>query len=351
MKKTGYIIIGIVLFAMAAIFIGRSLFKTEEKNTGNYRNVIVTRRDIHSSVLATGIIKPMVGAEVRVGSRVSGIVKKLFANIGDVVKKGQLIAELDPIELQAKYDQTLAGVKNARASSEYATLDLERQKSLLKQNLISQNQLDLAEKSFDISQSQYEQAEANLAFANVQLNYTRIVAPIEGVVASISTQEGETVAASFSAPTFVNIIDLNRLEVWVFVDETDIGRIQVDQKATFTVDTYMETDFEGTVTAIYPKAVIQDNVVNYITTIRITDFKDKLLRPDMTTTVRIFLKTKKNVLTIARVAVRRENSSYLVTRLENGQPVPKQVKTGWSNNEYIEIIEGLQEGDKIIVNN
>ncbi|MCK5145673.1 efflux RND transporter periplasmic adaptor subunit [bacterium] len=351
MKKKGYIITGIALAGAAVILVSGSLFKAKDKVTGKHQSVIVTRRDVNSYVLATGIIKPMVGAEVRVGSRISGIVKQLHVNIGNVVEKGQIIAEVDPAELQAKYNQAEAATDNARINCKYAQLDLDRQKPLFKQNLISQNQLDLASKAFEINNAQYKQAKANLTYAGVQLGYTQIVAPIAGVIATISTQEGETIAASFSAPTFMSIINLDRLEVWAYVDETDIGRIQVGHNATFTVDTYMDTDFEGTVTAIYPKAVIQDNVVNYIVTIKITDFKEKVLRPEMTTTLTIYLETREKVLTVPRMAVQRQNGVYMVAQIENGQPVQTPVKTGWSSNDYIEIRSGLQEGDEVLLNN
>ena len=204
------------------------------------------------------------------GSRVSGIVKRLHVNIGDRVEKGQLLGELDPTEFNARYNQALAALENAKAELDYAALNLKRQRSLKKKNFTSQDKVDAAEKSHEVMVSVFKQTEANLDYARIQLGYTRIKAPISGVVASVSTQEGETVAASFTAPTFVIIIDLERLEVQAYVDETDIGRIEKGQRASFTVDTYPGIDFEGTVTAIYPKAEMKDNVVNYITIIDIS---------------------------------------------------------------------------------
>ena len=350
MKKKWYIITGSIIAVVILFFIVSSFFSNTNEKENNYKTAVVTRRDIGSSVLATGIIKPMVGAEVRVGSRVSGLVKRIYANVGDYVKQGQIIAELEPSELQAKYNQNLAALQNTLANYEYAKLDFERQKSLFKQNFISQNQLDLAEKTFEINKAQVEQGEANLDYAKVQLDYTKITAPISGIVASVSTQEGETVAASFAAPTFVTIIDLERLEVWAYVDETDIGRINENQKATFTVDTYSDTDFEGIVTAIYPKAVIQDNVVNYVATLKITDFEERILRPEMTVTVTILLDIKENVLTVPNNAVKREQGKTVVNVLDNnGNMIQRNVKTGYSTNGYIEILDGIIEGEKVIV--
>lgn len=350
MKKKWYIIFGSIITLVILFFVVSSFFSKANEKSDTFQTAMVTKRDIGSSVLATGIIKPMVGAEVRVGSRVSGLVKSLHANVGDYVKKGQIIAELEPSELQAKYNQALAALNNARANYEYAKLDFERQKSLLKQNFVSQNQLDLAGKTFEINKAQLEQAQANLDYAKVQLEYTKITAPISGIVASVSTQEGETVAASFAAPTFVTIIDLERLEVWAYVDETDIGRIKENQKATFTVDTYSDTDFEGIVTAIYPKAVIQDNVVNYVTTLKITDFKEKILRPEMTVTVTIYLEKKENVLTLPNSAVKREQGKTVVNVLDNnGKMNQRIVKTGYSSNGYVEILEGVNAGEKVVI--
>lgn len=350
MKKKWHIVLGSLITVIVLYFVVSSYFAEGNEENDKLQTTVVSRRDIGSSVFATGIIKPMVGAEVRVGSRVSGLVKNLYANVGDYVKKGQTIAELEPSELAAKYNQSLAAVNNARANFEYAKLDFERQKSLHKQNFISQNQLDLAEKTFEINKAQLEQAQANLDFAKVQLDYTKITAPISGIVASISTQEGETVAASFSAPTFVTIIDLERLEVWAYVDETDIGRIKENQNATFAVDTYSDTDFEGIVTAIYPKAVIQDNVVNYVATLKITDFKEKILRPEMTTSVTIYLERKENVLTVPNNAIKREQGKTVVTVIDkSGKMNKRNVKTGYSTNGYVEILEGVKEGEKVVI--
>jgi len=348
-KKKWYLIFGSIIAVVILYFIVSSFFSDSNEKTNNYTTAVVTRRDIGSSVLATGIIKPMVGAEVRVGSRVSGLVKSLHANVGDYVKKGQIIAELEPSELEAKYNQSLASLQNTRANYEYAKLDFERQKSLFRQNFISQNQLDLAEKTFEINKAQVEQAEANLDYAKVQLEYTKITAPISGIVSSVSTQEGETVAASFSAPTFVTIIDLERLEVWAYVDETDIGRIRENQKATFTVDTYSDTDFEGIITAIYPKAVIQDNVVNYVATLKITDFEERILRPEMTTNVTIYLEMRKNVLTIPTSAIKRDKGERFVTVIEDDKQIQRKVKIGWNSNGNTEIVSGLNEGEKVVI--
>lgn len=348
MKKSIWII-GLLILIAASFFVWFYFFKPSDKNEKNVQTVEVVRRDIGSTVLATGIIKPQVGAEVKVGSRISGIVEKLRANIGDYVTAGQVIAELDNAELQAKLEQNIAAMNKAEADYEYSKLNLERQKSLLDQNYISQQQYDLSENAFKIAEAQLKQAEANVEVSKVQLSYTTIYALTSGIIASVSTQEGETVLAGLAAPTFVNIIDLNRLEVQVYVDETDIGKIEEGQEITFTVDTYTDTDFKGKVTAIYPKAVIQDNVVNYIVVVEIDDFQDKILRPEMTTTVIIQLETRKNVLTVPSRAIAREKGERFVTVLNGDTRIDKKIKTGWYDTSYTEVTEGLKEGEIVLL--
>ncbi|MCP5048431.1 MAG: HlyD family efflux transporter periplasmic adaptor subunit, partial [bacterium] len=179
--------------------------------------------------------------------------------------------------------------------------------------------------------------------------------------------EGETVSASFSSPTFVTIIDLRRLEVQTYVDETDIGRISPGQEALFTVDTFPDTDFKGTVTAIYPKAEIQNNVVNYITIVKMIgtngnnnenidgnineNDNGKTLRPEMTTTVTILLNTRNNVLTVPTKAIRREGGRKYVYIVENKDtpPTRRWIKPGWKDKYYTEIIEGLKENQNVIL--
>jgi len=348
-KRKLVITLGITMLLGTAAYVGNGLLSGSGEKSAAVETASVVRRDIRSSVLATGIIKPMVGAEVKVGSRISGVVSRLYANIGDFVRKGQLIAQLDTVELVARLTQNRAALESAKASLDYAKADLERQKALFQKNLISQQEYDAAVKSHRVAEAQLHQAEANLAFAEIQLDYARITSPISGIVASISTQAGEAVSASLSAPTFVTIIDLNRLEVQAFVDETDIGKVKVGLEASFTVDTYPDVEFKGKCTAIYPKAILQNNVVNYITTIAITDFGNRTLRPEMTASVSIFLGTRTGVLAVPNSSVKREKGERFVYVLEGDKLVRKTVKVGWKDSGYTEITSGLSEGEKVIV--
>jgi macrolide-specific efflux system membrane fusion protein len=180
------------------------------------------------------------------------------------------------------------------------------------------------------------------------MSYANIYAPISGVIASVTTQQGETVSASsLNVPTFVTIVDLNRLEIYAYVDETDIGKIKPGLDATFTVDSFPEKDFKGKVTAVYPKATIQDNVVYYITLVSIENPEGKL-KPDMTVNATIYLNKRDNVLAVPNRAIKREGGKKIVQVLEKGKPVQKAIKTGWKDGSYTEIIEGLKEGDKVV---
>jgi multidrug efflux pump subunit AcrA (membrane-fusion protein) len=361
--------------------------------------VPVQRRDLVASVAATGKVTAMVGAEVRVGSRVSGRVQRLYANIGDVVRTGQVIAELEKDDQQALLEQRRAeakiaearissvealrpreiqkaeaGLTDAEATVGLANIEFSRQSKLYDKGLVSKQELDTARKEKEVTQArvvsaarelelskqryaedsksataQLEQAAAAVRVLEAQVSYARILAPISGIISSVSTQEGETVAAGLNSPTFVTIIDLQKLQVDAFVDETDIGKIRVGQKATFTVDSFPDRDFNASVQAIYPKAVIMDNVVYYDVVHRIDEPLTGQLRPEMTTNVIISLDARKGVLAVPVHAVSREQGKSVVYILRNGQPERQTVRVGWKDSEWIEIVGGLKEGDKVVI--
>ncbi|MEW6365369.1 MAG: efflux RND transporter periplasmic adaptor subunit [Acidobacteriota bacterium] len=194
------------------------------------------------------------------------------------------------------------------------------------------------------------EAAASLAYTRTQLDYARICAPIAGVVSSISTQEGETVSASLAAPTFVTLVDLSRLEVRAYVDETDIGRIRTGQEARFTVDTYPGEEFQGRVSAVYPQPEIRDTVVNYITVVTFDAPRDRTLRPEMTTTVQIAIERHDNALSVPRAAVHREGGrTFVYCMLDGGEIAARSVTTGASNDSLWEIRSGIDEGETVLV--
>ena len=359
----------------------------------------VARRGFSSSVLATGAIQTQVGAEVRVGARISGKVERLYANIGDQVTKGQVVAELEKADLEATVAQRQSELELAQAELaavesvlpkeiEKAQLDLEesqatyalaekmlaRIRQLHQQHVISEDELDQGEERYSVSKTrvalarnalelaktryteELRQAKAEVARAasplenaGVQLSYATITAPIDGLIASVSTEEGETVAAGMQAPTFVTIIDLKRLQVDAYVDEVDIGKVKVGQRAVFSVDAFPATEFEGEVSAIYPKAVIQDNVVNYDVVVDIETPYHGLLRPEMTASVTIFLEKRADVLAVPTKAVRRERGRTVVYVLKDNRAEPREIKAGWRDGQWIEVASGLQEGETVLL--
>jgi len=237
-----------------------------------------------------------------------------------------------------------------------AEIEYQRQTKLIVDNFTSQEAVDIAAKELAVNQAglnlagrQVESARAALKESEANLGYSTITAPIAGVIASVSTQQGETVSAGLNAPVFVTIVNLKRLQVDAFVDEVDIGKVHEGQKAVFTVDSYPAKEFEGKVTAIYPKAVIQENVVYYDVVIDITSPYDGLLRPDMTASVTIMLEGRPNVLAVPAEAVKRERGKTLLYILTDGRAKPREVKTGWKDGPWIEIAGGVEEGETVLL--
>ena len=361
----------------------------------------VTRQDVHQKVLATGTVTLKTGAEVKIGARISGQVKSLLVKIGDFIRAGEIIAIIEHEDLlsrvarfQADLDAEKARqlkilaegpleINKAIAEREELQVQIKLAQKMLERNLelnqkgfVSTTVLDeaeeklavllarinLANEELKLKQSQLEndsrlaqamvdKAQANLAEEEIQLSYATITVPIDGIVAFVSTQEGETVVASLNAPTFVTLIDLRKLEVTVFVDETDIGRIKVGQRAKFTVDTYANQFFNGKVREIHPKAVIKDNVVNYEVILDIEKKKAAKLRPEMTANVVVTTGTRKNVLTLPKEAVKREGKKTFVVMQVNGELEDKPIELGWRDSGRIEVVSGLKEGDLIGIPN
>jgi len=359
----------------------------------------VIRRDLSSTVLATGAVRPQVGAEVRVGARISGRVEKLHVNVGDRVRQGEVLAKLEEDELTAQV--LLCRADLGEAEARLAALEAERPKEVARAEAtvaeaeavlrlaqsnwqrvrgLSQKgatmalELDTARKELSTAEARLEVVRAELALAkarmpddiriaeaqiaskqakvmeaNARLAYATITAPIPGTVASVTTQEGETVAAGFSAPTFVTIIDLARLQVDAFVDEVDIGKVKVGQEAMFTVDTFSDREFKGHVSAIYPNAVIQENVVNYDVVVTIASDYENLLRPEMTTNVTIFLETRPDVLTIPSRALKRQRGRNVVYVQTPDGPHAREVKVGRREGQWVEVLDGLSEGQTILL--
>ncbi len=383
---------------------GREIFfgKPPQKPTvKDFKFQPVTRQDIHQKVLATGTVTLKTGAEVKIGARISGQVKSLLVKIGDFIRAGDIIAVIEHEDLlsrvarfQADLDAENARLAKIRAEgpleinkaiaernelqvqTKLAQKMLERNDELNRKGFVSTTVLDEAQERLEVlrarinlaneelklkrsqlkndsrlAEAMVDKARANLNVEEIQLTYASITAPIDGIVAFVSTQEGETVVASLNAPTFVTLIDLRKLEVTVFVDETDIGRIEVGQMAKFTVDTYAERFFSGKVREIHPKAVIKDNVVNYEVILDIEKKNVAKLRPEMTANVVVTTGTRKNVLTLPKEAIKREGKKTFVVMQASSELADKPIELGWRDGRNIEVVSGLNEGDQVGIPN
>jgi RND family efflux transporter MFP subunit len=350
-KRTKGRIIAIILVCSAAIvtagvyLVNGSL---SNKPREEYKTAKVLKRDLGATVQATGIVKPMIGSEVKVGCRLPGKVVELPINVGDKVSQGQIIARLEQDDLRAKVQLQEAILDEARAELERLEKDYLRDKQLQETKSIADQKYDQTYSLREMAKARVKKATADLDLARTQLSYANINAPIKGTVAEVATIQGETVTTGLNAPTFIRIIDLERLEVRAYVDENDIGRVRVGQESVFTVASYPGTEFKGQVTSIYPSATIQDNVVYYITTVSVDNQEEKL-KPDMTTNVLIFLDRRKGVLTVPNKAVQREGQRKFVVVLDKGLPDRRFVDVGWKDQSYTEILDGLREGDLVIV--
>jgi len=314
----------------------------------DYKTAKVLKRDLGATVQATGIVKPLVGADVKVGARTPGKVVELPINVGDKVADGQIIARIEQDDLIAKVKLQDAILAEARAEEMRLARDYDRDKQLHAADSIAAQKFDLTEASYAMAKARVLKAQAELDYSRTLLSYATITAPIKGTVASVNTIQGETVTTGLNAPTFIRIIDLDRLEVLAYVDENDIGKVRVDQDAIFTVAAHPATEFKGKVTSIYPSATIQDNVVYYITSISVDNREGKLM-PDMTANVLIFLDQRRGVLTVPNKAVQREGQRKFVLVLDKGLPDRRYVDVGWKDHSYTEILNGLREGDLVIV--
>jgi HlyD family secretion protein len=304
------------------------------------------RRTLTVSTVAIGTVKPKVGAEVKVGSRLSGVVEELAVNIGDVVEQGDLLALLADAEWQVRVAALEAELDEAEAELAYAESQLARVDAL--DDTIAFSELDGARRNVSVRRAAVAKATARLAEARIQLGYTRITAPVGGTIASVATYEGETVAASLAAPTFVTIVDLARLEVHAFVDETDVGRVHVGQPVTLRIDAFPGHELAGVVDAINPKAELVNNVVNYVAIVDIVGAEQLAIRPEMTARVDFALERRSDVVTVPRSALRREDGeTFVAVRTADGwRKAPVQV--GLATPQHVEIVAGLEEGTAIL---
>jgi HlyD family secretion protein len=348
----------------AAAVLGAVLFFAfrGKGSSPEYRTEIVSRGDIQAAVTATGTVNAV--TTVLVGTQVSGTIKNIYADFNSPVKKGQLIAQIDPEMLEAQAAQAKANVEKADAAFRDAERTLKRNRELFSRNLIPRSDLDTAETNFDGSRAQLEQAKAALKVADTNLRYTRIISPVDGVVISRNVDVGQTVAASFQTPTLFTIAqDLTKMQIDTNVAEADIGSVKVGQEAEFTVDAYPDSTFKGRAWQIRRAPITVQNVVTYDVVIQVPN-RDLRLMPGMTANVSIIIATKKDALKIPNGALRfrpserrpekastgAERKGPAVWVLEKGTPKRVAITPGISDGNYTEVVSGeLKEGQEIIV--
>jgi RND family efflux transporter MFP subunit len=303
-------------------------------------------RNVTATVTATGSIRLKTGAEVRVGSQLSGIVRRLHVTVGSHVRQGDVIAEIDSRTIMARIDQAKTQLAQAHVALTKSEIDHTRTQKLFDAGLVPAQQLDDATAALDASRAVVTVAQSGLATAQVDLAYVQILAPISGTVASISTQQGETVAASFATPTFLTIIQQAALEVIAMVDEADIGGVRRGQQVVFTTETYPDHEFQGTVTRIAPVATILSGVVNYEVAISI-DRDIAMLRPDMTANVNVRTSEHRALIIPLKCIHRDGPQSFVYIQATAGAPVKRVVSVSARGAEGAEIVGGLAPGEKV----
>lgn len=305
------------------------------------------RRTIANAVNATGTVRLRVGSEVRVGSQLSGIVKQLNVTVGSHVRTGEVIAEIDDATIQARLADADAQAELDGASMERARVNHERAWQLASQGLIPAQQEEDLQLALQEAKAKYQKSLRDRDLVKVDLRYVCIRAPISGTVASVSTQEGETVAASFTAPTFVTIIADHALQLVAMVDETDIANVRPSNPVRFTVDSFAAREFPGTVASIAPKATLVSGVVNYEVTININQ-DAQLLKPDMTANVSIQT-AEHEALMLPAAAVQRDGEQSFVYISGKSGPEQRPVVIGNKDGEMVEIKRGISPGDDVVL--
>jgi HlyD family secretion protein len=376
------ILIVIILFVVFFI-------RKEKKAEGKYVTAQVQRGDVAITVTATGSLEAV--TTILVGSQVSGTISALNVDFNDLVKKGQIIAQLDPTFLNAQMVQGEADLEKTTASAALAKSNYDRSISMFERNMISASDRDIALATFQQSEADLKSSKANLDRLKTNLNYTTIRSPINGVVISRDVDVGQTVAASLSAPTLYTIAqDLTKMQVKTSIDEADIGKIQQGQNAIFTVDAYPDKNFEGTVQQIRLNPTVVQNVVSYDVILAVPN-PELLLKPGMTANVTVVIDRQDDVLKVPAAALRfhpagtgqgvstrkqgtastsggitptagaspvtpdssftkRSHQPRLWVLDKQGKPEPVAVQVGISDGTTIQITtDNLKEGDSVIV--
>ena len=357
-KKIWWAVGAVVLIALAVWLLSGG--KKEEKVS--FETAKIEKQDIHTSITATGTIEPV--TSVTVGTQVSGIVAKLYVDYNSVVKKGQVIAELDKTNLISELNRAKADLSSAQSTLNYETANFKRYQTLFDKGLVSANDYENARLTYDKARQTVASSRESVQKAQTNLGYATITSPIDGVVLSKSVEEGQTVAASFNTPELFTIAqDLTDMRVIADIDEADIGGVKEGQHVSFTVDAFPDDKFEGYVTQVRQQATTSSNVVTYQVVISAPN-KDLKLMPGLTANVTIFTLELNNVLAVPTKALRFTPNEAL---LQEGQQIADTeaphkvwtmedntfkahaVETGTTNGMLTEIVSGIGEGTEVLV--
>lgn len=357
-KKKALVIAAVAAIAALAVWL-LSGGKKEEKIT--FDTAAVAPANIMNSITATGTIEPV--TSVTVGTQVSGIVSKLFVDYNSVVKKGQVIAELDKTNLMSQLNTAKTQLATAQSQLNYQTANYKRYKILFEKGLVAADDFDNAKLSYTQAKEQVVSAKEEVQRAQTNLGYATITSPIDGVVLSKSVEEGQTVAASFSTPELFTIAqDLTNMQVVADVDEADIGDVKEGERVTFTVDAYPDDTFEGEVKQVRQEATTTNNVVTYEVVISAPN-ADLKLKPGLTANVTIYTAERKGVLSVPSKALRftpqKEtvgkmkivdvaNAKNKVWTIEGNSIVAHKVNIGMTDGTNTQIVSGIAEGTKVI---
>ena len=361
-KKKLIICMSVAIAIIAAV----TIFMRSNKRqpiTIIYETAKVERATISNSVTATGTIEPV--NKVEVGTQVSGIISKIYVDYNSIVKKGQVIAELDKINLESELASAKANLASSKSELDYQETNYKRMKTLHDRGFINDDDFDIADLSYKKAKEAYLVQLQTVQKAQTNLGYATITSPIDGVVLSKDVEEGQTVAASFSTPTLFTIArDLTDMQVVANVDEADIGNVRDGQRVTFTVDAFPDDTFEGRVKQVRQQGEEESNVVTYEVVISAPN-NDLKLKPQLTANVNIYTEEIENVVSVPAKALRFSPSKEMMNdgeKIKDCNATNKlwikeanilkayPVKTGITNGIRTQILEGVKEGTAVITN-
>lgn len=331
-----------------------------KESTISIETETATKGDLTETVTATGTLESV--TQVDVGTQVTGKVVKLFADYNSIVKKGELIAEIDKTLLESEVEAADANMESARDTYEYTKKNYERDKALHDKQLISDYEYETSKNSYRVAELNYKKSKADRVKAAENLGYAEIYAPIDGIVISREVEIGQTVVANMEVANIFTIADLDNMQVIGDVDEADIGQVKTGQRVTFTVDAYPDDTFSGRVTQVRLNPTEESNVVTYEVVVSADNSEGKLI-PGLTANLTIYTAEATNVVQVTTKALKFEpkdipgqslpqpsgdapkNAQALVWVLRDNKLIPTPVTTGVNNGINVEIKSGLKEGD------